>query len=317
MKNDVMRFIVNGLMFIAVLIIAVVPIELKIQKDLHEMLKLDQLASEDLDIVFFGDSVMHNYAANDTDKRSMAELLENYSKRDVLQISQGASHLGIFEAYSEFICRMEKKPSLVIVPINLRSFSAEWDLRPQYQSKKEIEAIRSSSLSMQFINRIKKVFSEDSSKMDTWKHTPVYLNSTQRGFVKDYLFKPSSIEDIKSKYVFHYLYGLDKDHRKLDDLRNLIDNYQNCGVPLIVYITPIDHEMGDFYVGEEFSQIVRNNVETIKSIENTHDIKIQDFTFDLDKTFFDHPETPNEHLNEKGRIYVVKYLLVQILKEKT
>ena len=47
-------------------------------------------------------------------------------------------------------------------------------------------------------------------------------------------------------------------------------------------------------------------VKTILDFTEKLGVSVIDLSNDLDSSFFNHPNTPNEHLNEKGRRYVAK-----------
>ena len=70
-----------------------------------------------------------------------------------------AYHIGIYLEYAQYIVAQENLPQVVIIPINLRSFSPEWDMRPEYQFEKEARFLRSkNSLFIQSFDKPLSIF---------------------------------------------------------------------------------------------------------------------------------------------------------------
>lgn len=316
------KFIKKSIIFIILVIVAALLIEsfLTQRYDLFKTLN-EALSDQNPKVVFFGDSVIQTVSKTDKDKRSMAEFLEEYSGKDVVTIAHAAYHLGVFEAVSNYICKNDKLPELAIIPINLHSFSPVWDMRPGYQFEYEINIFNNYQpvIKVKYLyDRIIKLLEggQESSTFE-WVEEPVYYNGQQMGIIRDYENISTSTESLTSRFILDYLYNLDGDHRKIMSLKNLIKNYQNCDVPIFVYLTPINYESGEKYVGENFNKIVKNNLNVFKEIEQIYNIKIHDLTFKLNKTYFDEPNAPDEHLNEKGRKYVASYISKEIKNIQT
>src|SRR3989344_3518997 len=98
---------------------------------------LDTYLRDGYDIIYFGDSVIDTHTSKDSDPSSIVDMLR---KREagltIADFSRGADNLDLFELYVAYIARSPVKPSAVIVPINLRSFSPGWDLDPTGQFEK-------------------------------------------------------------------------------------------------------------------------------------------------------------------------------------
>ena len=95
------------------------------------------------DIVYFGDSTINWSAQNDTSQQSMAGLLQlRLPNVHVTKITYPSYQSDVYLAYSEYIARKKDHPRFVIIPINLRSFSPEWNLKPHWQFEDEKFAAR-------------------------------------------------------------------------------------------------------------------------------------------------------------------------------
>ena len=93
---------------------------------------------EGVKIIYFGDSVIKSIAKKDTDGRHMGEMLQDQLNQEVKIISHGGYHLGVYEAFLHYMCDRGKKPEIIIIPINLRSFGNDWDTRADYLFIREI-----------------------------------------------------------------------------------------------------------------------------------------------------------------------------------
>jgi len=313
-KSSAGAFFRDAFIIAAIVIVLALLIESCIESNFPNIDKLDaELASGTTDILYFGASDIEGHAPEDIDTRTMVEMLREDTGRKVTSIAHPAYHTGVFEAYSDYVCQSPGKPKLVIAPINLRSFSPEWDLRPGYQFSDEIAALTGDegNVLLRLWTRISRLLSSgESFTLAEWKKQPVYFGSSQRGIVKDYVTgeDPVETEAIMSKYIFHYGAYLDPHHRRLESLRLMLENYRDCGVPVILYITPIDHELGVHYVGEEFNIIVDKNIATVMAVGDEYEVLVLDLAYDVGSNGFDHPNTPNEHLRDSGRRYVIEQI---------
>ena len=90
------------------------------------------------DVLLFGSSVEEYADSKDKDKRSISKMINSLSnKYHVESISGVAYHMDLFLELSKYIVKNLSHPKLIIVPINMRTFSPEWDKRPEYQFEKE------------------------------------------------------------------------------------------------------------------------------------------------------------------------------------
>lgn len=319
MRSHKIKFAKRAIIFIVISFFVALVLESLVRNKFRKKNELDAyLAKDSISIIYFGDSVIKYIAKNDTDERSIGKILSDLIDRDIGVISDGAYHLGVYEAFSEYLCSRKNTIETVIIPINLRSFSVQWE-RPSYEFKKEIDILLSLSKGKRTVVndlmiKIRDLFDAKQADNETekWENLVVFYDYTAIGTVKDYILKkdPEDFEDIRSQYIFRYLYNLDKNHRKINSLKSLIANYEKCGISVILYITPVNYKLGEKYVGENFSKIVSKNISIIiESVnESNNNVLIENLAFDLEPSYFDHLNAPNEHLNERGRKYVAERL---------
>ena len=316
----------KGIIFIALALALALFIESKLDNPFEQVEKLDRALSEKSpDIIYFGDSSVYLYAPNDPDRRSIASFLAGYSGREIVEISHAAYHLGIYEAYSEYVCNSENRPKLAIVPINLRvSFSEESATRPAYQFNNQIRWLKSgregNTLPLRLWLRFYHLFGNDKEKEsrleEEWKSRTVYYNATPRGKVSDYLIeRPSSSEEVAGQFIFEYMPLIGESHGRISSLKKMVMNYESCGVKLLLYTSPIDYESGIGYIGSDFTAVVGQNIKTIQNSVKNSNVVLVDMSFDLNASYFNYISIPNEHLKQDGREYVARKLSMLLDEE--
>ncbi len=286
----------------------------------EEMKQVEDALGNGTRIIYFGDSVIKS-SGNGLDL-----FMEENLGEKIEVVAHEAYHLGVYEAFANYILTLDKRPEIVVIPINLRSFSPEWDTRPLYQFRSEILKLNTKeNLFEGLYVRGHDLFGESGEKimMDNmkWKQQEVFFGDEKVGLVKDFVYEIKGNEEnltelVKNKFIFQYLYKLNGNERKITSLKNLINKYSANGIKVIVYITPIDYENGEKYVGIEFRKIVEENIEIIKNNIDESKADFIDMGFDLESVNFNYIFVPNEHLKEEGIQYVADKISEKILENK-
>jgi hypothetical protein len=266
-------------------------------------------------ILFFGDSIIKAYAENDKDKSSIPEMLAKVDSRlKIGDMSSPGYGLGVFEAMVSHIENSDKKPKAIIIPINLRSFSPQWDMRPEYQFEKEIFFLTHGKFVFYFSKPlgIFHAININSVNQDTFRKQPIYYGDTVVGEVGKYEDKAqlpnidSSV--VKDFYIYDYMGNLKTNHRKLQSLRNIALIAKENGVKVYVYITPIDYEEGAKLVGQDFIKQTKYNAELVCSISTENGLPCLNLAFAVRDADFATHVLPNEHMKEAGRKFVAQKL---------
>jgi hypothetical protein len=221
------------------------------------------------------------------------------------------------------MCRYMKKngyrPKVIIVPINMRSFSPEWDRNPNYQFEEEKNCLAYDSFLFRLFYRAFQVFKLNDRKIswEDYEKTPVYDGKIPAGSVKDYIniTKDPDNENMKKKLLFFYMSSLLDNHRKIVSLKKIAKLYKNTDTKVIFYITPIDYLTGVKYLGSRFKEQLEENVSVIKSALLKEGYPVTDMSVSLDSDAFSWNYWPNEHLNEKGRSFLAAALKKQIASQ--
>lgn len=268
-------------------------------------------------VLLLGDSVAERVSWNDYDDRTLAELVINTLKNqtDVAAISYGGFTLDVFYYLVLALEKMKYKPELVVLPINMRNFSPQWDLEPTWQFKHEVEQIKRFISDPSLIPSMEQVQRETISPeiFNVFDATPVEFSLSPLDRIAQFRLlinaTPTTEEQRKFRlqqiFIFHYAYRLMRNHRKIMALENILKLLQHKRIPCLVYITPLNIDAGVRLVGEEFSTVLRENVRMVSSVVGEYLADERSVFMDWSETMrsesFFHADNATEHLNESGR----------------
>ncbi len=273
--------------------------------------------------LYFGDSIIKAYAPSDHDTRSIAEMVTAQDPTiKIGDMSSPGYGLNVFEAMVTYISHASKKPDAIIIPINMRSFSPQWDMRPEYQFEKEIFFLTHNKFVFYFGKPLSifQAVNFESVTSEMFRDTPVFSGKTQIGTVgifEDKARQDTITEDIvKDFYQYDYMGQLDSNHRKLLSLQNIANMANEHGIHLYVYITPIDYEQGVQYVGPMFKQQVKKNTDVVCAVLKEEGVPCLNLVFSVGSKNFEHGLLPNEHMKESGRNIVADELVRFITSQR-
>lgn len=281
-----------------------------------EMRRLASRLSANPGIVYFCDSTNASVAKDDVDRRAIAVCLEDsFAESNVCTLDGAAYHAGVYEACIDLMLSRGLRPQAVIIPINLRSLSPEWHLRPEYQFTKLIRELnhaddtlyRAASPLMELL----KVFDDEPISRAKFNRSPVYCGTELVGCVRDFengSYDEATPERTRNKFTFHYMYELGRDHEKLTALVRIAQKLQDARINAVFYITPIDVETGERLLPGRFRTQVAANINVILNELKPFQMPVIDLAFALPPQHFDWHRYPNEHLCASGRAFVAGIL---------
>ncbi|MEZ6066349.1 MAG: hypothetical protein R3B90_11730 [Planctomycetaceae bacterium] len=158
-----------------------------------------------------------------------------------------------------------------MVPVNLRSFSAEWDQKPQYRFSELRTDLRYADqqwvLGLRGPLRMLGLWAADEPTQQEYLAAPVRKGAEVVGTVQDFenpTFEQPSPDRTRDKFVFHYLAEVSHDHRKLQSLRRIAMKARAAGSRVIFYLTPVDEQTGESLLPGEFRPLVKSNVRLLE-----------------------------------------------------
>jgi hypothetical protein len=307
LKSLLFVFLIVGLQLVITLIRPI--------NSVAEIQQLDGLLTHDTNVIYFGDSTITSFAEFEENKDFISTLLQEMQPNQTIgRISYPAYHLGVFLEYARYIVNQKHLPQVVIIPINLRSFSPGWDLNPGYQFDKEVRFLQqNNNLFVKAFDTSLSIFRWYKPKITqkTFETTSVYNGSEKVGVVEEFekiFSEASTLANKGNILIYNYLYDLRPEHRKLQSMLELVDIYHANNIHVILYITPIDYQLGESLLGDSFSEQVTQNTALITSMLAEKDVVLLDLSNCLTSEYFGWHEYPNEHLNENGRFFVAEKL---------
>lgn len=297
-----------------------------------EIVAFDRHLTQGVDLMYLGDSTLALPAGDVTVGEILQELLPD---QRVAQTAHPAYGLDLFQSLVEYIDRRDAWPRTLVLPVNMRSFSPEWDMRPAYQFERETRVL---ALGLPWARVLYRPFDafgvfQPTITEQQFLNAPVYDGDTLIGRVKDYeseesvaslkgdagnVYREVKLEDQETAQDvlrYHYMANLEPDHRKLDAMVALSRLAAEHHVQVILYVTPINSALGERFLGPAFSERLAENVKVVQfrlaaaSLEN---VSLLDLTFDLEAHYF----VDMEHLTEAGKEYVAEQVALAVQPEE-
>ncbi|HLY74826.1 MAG TPA: hypothetical protein VKU80_11970 [Planctomycetota bacterium] len=232
--------------------------------------------AEKVDVVYLGDSVLESLADRDSDRRDISQMLaEHLDHQSVALVSHAGYGMEVYLSFAEYLSRQPAPPKVLVVPINLRSFSALWPYS----------------------------FELDRLRLAWGDLLGVGLYRPMRGLR---LLPPPPLPAPKPGPGEEFLMGsygevLRPVHFRLEALRKLVQACRKAKIVPLVYVTPIDVVQGSRLLGPGFREQVARNVEVCRSAAGS--------LLDLSAAVRDPGEFIGyEHLAQRGRQLVASEL---------
>jgi hypothetical protein len=302
----------------------------KIPKPYRELIKLVMNYDSPWmspEILYLGDSVLERISKEDVDRRTLDQMVADYlvGKKHLLCISHPAYHLKIYYYLLKIFTRTRQKPKQVILPINMRNFSPQWDLNPAWQFDEEINAVKNYLENPRRKFQLFKYSSSTYVLSEAEKRMEVTYPFTSLNRIGQFneLINSKPTTDSEKLYrktqifIFHYLHPLTPAHPKILFLIKTLEMLRELKISVLIYITPINYQGGERLVGDGFINLIRANVDVIRhSIAlflDNQDVRFMDLEETLTSDYFFNSDEASEHLNQHGREQLAKTIANEIL----
>ena len=296
-----------------------------------DIVQFERYLEQGVDVLYLGDSTLLLPFGEVTTGEILQELLPD---RRIGQVAHPAYNLDLFYDYTAYVDRHGDWPTTLVLPINLRSFSPAWDSRPAFQFEKESKILALGLPWARLFLRPLDVFGffRPSISQQDFLNTPVYAGDVLVGYVRDFeeltadetlqedaenAYREVKLEDeetAQAVLTYHYMYNLEPDHRKLDSMVAVAELAAKHGVNVIFYITPINVEQGERFLGSEFRERFTDNIRVVQSKLDavaSDNVTLLNMAFDLPAYDF----TDLEHLTETGKEYIAEQIALTIRRE--
>lgn len=285
------------------------------------------LNKKGVDILYFGDSVIKAHSDCEIRIDGMDELLKKETGYEVLSVNGNNYSPIIYKDYAKLISKARYSPKVVIIPINLRSFSDQWFKNPAAQMK--IKQLYINLLAGQGFD-LKEYFAyrylnKEGEEMKKWEETDIVYEEMHLGKISDIGKKvriPENIDCIEGSYDYskelatlfelHYMNSINKDHAMFGYLRETFEEIRRRKINILVYITPINIEDGKKYSVPVFEKRVNHNLNEIRVFLNSNRISYLDLSMSLGSSYFVDKKLSCEHMSFEGKVIVVRALKERI-----
>lgn len=322
-------FVIKTLLFALIVVAGQVAIAQVRPAEIPEtILQLQDHLANNTDIIYLGDSTVWYPTGSQTTAEMLQALLP---EQTVGEVSHGAYHLDLYLGFAAYINSQPARPETVIIPINMRSFSPGWDQRPTYQFDEEQFVLWAGVPMAQILGTPLDVFGtfDPAISQDEFLNTPVYNGNTQVGLVRDFEPDGATLDNVPAnrnqydvsdlptgdaltqRLVYYYMYNLDANHPKIQALIQLADVFQQSEMRPIFYITPVNYELGQRYLGDDFTAQWDANTQLIKDVLADKGFEVLDLSYDLAAFAF----IDTEHLRDNGKRHVAAQLAEVIAGE--
>lgn len=320
------RFFVKFMAFLAILLAIQVLVSILNPPELpEEIVALEQQIQAGVDILYLGDSTLIHPVGEPTIPEILRELVPD---RTIGEVAHPAYNLDLYERYVNYLIEHQAQVEAVIIPINMRSFSPEWDLRPSYQFEREKTILTYGPLLSTIFYRPFDTFGlfDSPISQSEFQAATVFNGDQPVGAVAEFealigtdeveaddgtdfayysrLPSEDEVEALEGTLIYYYMSGLDRHHRKIQSLKAMSRLLAENGIKQIFYITPINYELGERYLGPEFHDQVAENTEVIEKVLSRKNVDVLNLVFDL--AAFNFVDT--EHMTENGKTYVAEVL---------
>jgi hypothetical protein len=261
-------------------------------------------------VLIFGDSVMERVSRDDTDNRTLGDMIAAALKEPALCVSRSAFNPAIYRGLAAVLERAAARPRKVVLPVNLRCFSPQWDLHPAWQLTGELSAV-DDYLRKGTIPAIDDVIEGPSffRNYDVARvNCPLSRHATAGEFRELIHSAPEGIpqrnERAREIFNFHYACAFAHDHRKARELARSVELLTKLRCNTLVYLTPINVEAGTRLAGTEWLSAVKENVRRILEVlggTSSAWLRVRDWSDVFSSAHFFHDDLATEHLNQQGR----------------
>jgi hypothetical protein len=287
-----------------------------------EISELNQALQQNTDVIFLGDSTVYWCGPEDKTTQSIVTKVQyRIPSLSFHETTHGGYHLGVYINYCRWIAANANPPRLVIIPVNLRTFSPFWDIPGwQFENVRDTLAYLKNPLFRAFYMPLGIFkFSNMETTDEAYEAAPVYDGLRRVGTVWDFKGPDNAKwtqKQIKNAFLFYYMGQITEQNRKVQTLRQVIRILKGAGIPVLLYFVPTDVQSGMEYHGQRFRRQLEQNAAFLKQVIQQEGITSYDFTCALGMENFVWRLTGDcvdEHIKEAGRQYVADQL-TEIIK---
>lgn len=265
------------------------------------------------DVLLFGDSVHQRVARQDQDRRTLAvmtaELLAVSGRRPYV-LAHSSYTAVMYEPFIAFAARLGRPPAEIVMPINLRVLSPQWEAYSIWQFAQDRAVIEAQILDPDApVPAVAPVIEDLVAYHNTAFASPLSRRRSVGEFKALAGHKPNdparADERLRELLVFHYGMPARRSHRQIAAVRAAVRTASELGINLHAYLTPINMPLIRKLGGAALERIVGENAALMRdAVLGSGDPTLTSFNDWLDAlppSGLFHANELTEHLCEEGR----------------
>lgn len=275
---------------------------------------LHKMNSRQFDALYLCDSVM--FTAQPDGKGSMADVLGSNHHYRVLPVAGPGFSPLLFRHYLKLASLARFKPPVLIVGVNPRSFSDNWVLDPRYRYDEFSRFFETYLHAVNFSDYLAQLACTSDCgyprlQRGLWADA---LERDRRYFEKNNDEKkrllalmeqtPEENRGTRIHFINNYATTIRDDHPMFEAIRDMAREAKQLGIPLVLYVTPFDHEDLRALCGPDAAAVVEANVAAVAAFIKGVTPYALDLSHGLGRAEFPDAVYANEHLTPAGQAYI-------------
>lgn len=290
----------------------------EVQKTSRMDFRFEKESVEDYDLVFIASSINFTTAKTDTDKRDMAQMIDDaIDGCAVLDVSRGGNNVELYDEITQRILDHKSTPTMFIYEVSIRTFAPVYNEPANARSLKDDEVIFRDDVLTSFyhaLNVFRYDFGIDSEK--EYNKMVIYDGTEAIGPLDEFMKKahPSGLTVPEKKFLINYMGRVTEGNPKFKALKKLVNLIKKNDLDAFFLIPPENYRQGMKHFPEKFEKEFDANVSLVKSLLDKEDIPFIDLSKSLGSKRFTHTaQFPNGHLDQRGRQFVADKITAEII----
>ena len=287
------------------------------QRDVYTDFLLKAFDSRPIDVLYFGDSSIGFCGSRDINRSGIDLLFQAKSGLSVCTIASPGYSAVLYSEYIHLLGKTKFKPLLVIIPINMRSFTGSSVRRPALNFPlRQIYIRYRANGTFELLNYLQYRFlGLEQELTEAWKDQQVVYDNMHLGTnrsIQESAFIPEMIDyapdrelkyskQLALRFKYHYMAKVTKDDAMFGYLDACIQYLKKYHIAMLFYTTPINMQDGRRYVGPAFTTRVDKNLAVIEQFMKERGVPFINLAAALPPSCFVDKRDVFEHYTFTGR----------------
>ena len=316
--------LIAGIVMISNFIYKTTTYESDLEGDANILAKFEN-AEANADVIYFSASPNATYSDwEDTDFRSISQIVDDSINLKVMSVDTGAIHAGVFKKLIQMLDK-DSKVKKVVVHLNYRSLGQAW-IQSELENAilKEMVFYNNSpaiiNRFMQGLNAYEAISMKERERLmlQSWAEEELPFESPKNSVeswcaVEKWGDWTNPKRQLADHYIKNFAFTIKEDNPRLKDYDEIVDICAEKGLELYFVILPENLEEGEALVDSDLIKLMIDNKNNLKDRYEAKGVNvIDDFDLLKDEDFLERT-FPSEHYFEHGRQEIAKSI-IKVLK---